>query len=593
MHSAINIAQDASRSDVPPPPPVLPPRAPWLSDLSSSVCLKCSEEFGVFRRRHHCRSCGGLFCDSCSEKRVKGVPGYDPTKEERVCDICFYNDIAIAVVWNLMFSGWHMRYFDNYSDATTCYEAISDYASRVMLKVGSGLVHMSFYKNDKWKQKVMDYAYTQIRKVLPARIPLLWHNNISGSNTNTTTTSDHTTMSIPATLMRSQYRQGPDDGGVQQGAVPPAPIPLGAAIPPQPLGAALQVGPQSFGGNMTPRVPGVHDLQLAVLVVYRQSDGEATDHTWLYFPFTAKVEILEEAGRFLRNIPRLSYGGVLDMDGFMHHFTQAPGVQGNPQAFHQLFRSYLENISTILHVQRNEVGSAEDESSSDPAPAMYFSKLRPALDALMASDQQHPDGRVVLIDVAGNVVASKNCINAEMFDHLAREAGREVCRQQSLCVLIACGPGDASHVFQDMYTARAHMSRSTGNALFAVANNTTSPVLIQRDLYMTKDQALILKNAAVNKTMSLVNRQRIIAVPQTESDASTRHMSQAPECGICFLPYDVSSHKPCLCAKCGNSLCFTCIRSVSLCPFCRLELPVNGPWVTNVQLLQLLSGSSD
>jgi len=40
-----------------------------------------------FTRRHHCRNCGGIFCDECSSKRTRIAQlGYD--EPVRVCDIC-------------------------------------------------------------------------------------------------------------------------------------------------------------------------------------------------------------------------------------------------------------------------------------------------------------------------------------------------------------------------------------------------------------------------------------------------------------------------------------------------------------------------
>ena len=43
----------------------------------------------VFRRRHHCRACGGIFCDACSGNKLAFVPGYDQ-KPLRVCDGCHH-----------------------------------------------------------------------------------------------------------------------------------------------------------------------------------------------------------------------------------------------------------------------------------------------------------------------------------------------------------------------------------------------------------------------------------------------------------------------------------------------------------------------
>ena len=50
---------------------------------SCGVCLK---HFGIFRRKHHCRMCGALVCQTCSPDKDY-VHGYKDTKV-RVCKIC-------------------------------------------------------------------------------------------------------------------------------------------------------------------------------------------------------------------------------------------------------------------------------------------------------------------------------------------------------------------------------------------------------------------------------------------------------------------------------------------------------------------------
>ena len=40
-------------------------RHAWVRDDMTIKCLICEKEFGLFRRRHHCRSCGGIFCWEC------------------------------------------------------------------------------------------------------------------------------------------------------------------------------------------------------------------------------------------------------------------------------------------------------------------------------------------------------------------------------------------------------------------------------------------------------------------------------------------------------------------------------------------------
>jgi len=76
-------------------PPViqLPPddsyRPPWQPDNTCNKCNRCSVEFSLFKRRHHCRSCGKIFCSNCSSKdtKIKNL-GYDE-EPVKVCDGCF------------------------------------------------------------------------------------------------------------------------------------------------------------------------------------------------------------------------------------------------------------------------------------------------------------------------------------------------------------------------------------------------------------------------------------------------------------------------------------------------------------------------
>lgn len=46
------------------------PESAWEPDEAASGCRQCSRRFTIFNRRHHCRRCGLLFCDSCSTRRI-------------------------------------------------------------------------------------------------------------------------------------------------------------------------------------------------------------------------------------------------------------------------------------------------------------------------------------------------------------------------------------------------------------------------------------------------------------------------------------------------------------------------------------------
>ncbi|KRE88305.1 hypothetical protein ASG87_06725 [Frateuria sp. Soil773] len=47
-------------------PAVPAARQPWVADDTRAHCVFCGAAFGAFRRRHHCRRCGEIFCDTCS-----------------------------------------------------------------------------------------------------------------------------------------------------------------------------------------------------------------------------------------------------------------------------------------------------------------------------------------------------------------------------------------------------------------------------------------------------------------------------------------------------------------------------------------------
>ncbi|KAK6099236.1 hypothetical protein MT418_000675 [Batrachochytrium dendrobatidis] len=66
----------------------------WKDDCSSNKCHMCSSRFTLFIRRHHCRICGHLFCNTCTLYRapVNKNGGYDQLGEQvRVCSTCHSN----------------------------------------------------------------------------------------------------------------------------------------------------------------------------------------------------------------------------------------------------------------------------------------------------------------------------------------------------------------------------------------------------------------------------------------------------------------------------------------------------------------------
>lgn len=82
-----------------------------MNDSNSDSCLSCAKSFNIFVWRHHCRRCGGLFCEACSLRKlhipeailvnVTGASSFykpDVSAYNRCCDSCAvivenYNDL--------------------------------------------------------------------------------------------------------------------------------------------------------------------------------------------------------------------------------------------------------------------------------------------------------------------------------------------------------------------------------------------------------------------------------------------------------------------------------------------------------------------
>ncbi|GAA5927806.1 uncharacterized protein JCM15063_005999 [Sporobolomyces koalae] len=60
----------------------------WMKDESSKACHDCETVFTVFRRKHHCRICGQIFCARCAAHLIPSAR-FGQQGHIRVCNLCF------------------------------------------------------------------------------------------------------------------------------------------------------------------------------------------------------------------------------------------------------------------------------------------------------------------------------------------------------------------------------------------------------------------------------------------------------------------------------------------------------------------------
>ncbi|CAA0836784.1 RING/FYVE/PHD zinc finger superfamily protein [Striga hermonthica] len=59
----------------------------WVPDEAVTKCTACRADFSAFNRRHHCRNCGDIFCDKCTQGRI-ALTEEEHAQPVRVCDQC-------------------------------------------------------------------------------------------------------------------------------------------------------------------------------------------------------------------------------------------------------------------------------------------------------------------------------------------------------------------------------------------------------------------------------------------------------------------------------------------------------------------------
>lgn len=61
----------------------------WVQEKHVSTCDTCYEAFSFTKRKHHCRACGNVFCNNCTQHK-KPIPTLGYMKPVRHCSKCYY-----------------------------------------------------------------------------------------------------------------------------------------------------------------------------------------------------------------------------------------------------------------------------------------------------------------------------------------------------------------------------------------------------------------------------------------------------------------------------------------------------------------------
>lgn len=64
--------------------PSKPKAEHWVKDDIVEQCKSCRVKFTLYERKHHCRSCGHIFCSDCSKYETEIA-----NAKVRVCQSCF------------------------------------------------------------------------------------------------------------------------------------------------------------------------------------------------------------------------------------------------------------------------------------------------------------------------------------------------------------------------------------------------------------------------------------------------------------------------------------------------------------------------
>lgn len=70
----------------------------WQLNDDVHFCMLCKTSFGMFTYKHHCKGCGNIVCQSCSESRAY-INEIQSMGALRVCNLCYFGQVFTFILF--------------------------------------------------------------------------------------------------------------------------------------------------------------------------------------------------------------------------------------------------------------------------------------------------------------------------------------------------------------------------------------------------------------------------------------------------------------------------------------------------------------
>uniref|UniRef100_A0A1I8EBH7 FYVE-type domain-containing protein n=1 Tax=Wuchereria bancrofti TaxID=6293 RepID=A0A1I8EBH7_WUCBA len=71
----------------------------WMQDSSGRECYECQERFIAFKRRHHCRLCGQIFCSKCCSIQTESKLEDEPSSSAFDQKLNYETDVSVSTIF--------------------------------------------------------------------------------------------------------------------------------------------------------------------------------------------------------------------------------------------------------------------------------------------------------------------------------------------------------------------------------------------------------------------------------------------------------------------------------------------------------------